>query len=120
MNMSDTNPQSIATTATGYAALGKALYNQLMGEIEPELLSDNLPNLEEQYANESQEQKQERGQRYRAAFDLYTTRLQSFQASSQELVSHMSKRAFGSLEEENRQEEAANLSTLEQDIQSSS
>ena len=62
------------TTATASASAlinGTELYDAIMAEIEPELVSDELLLLEERYANESLQQKHERLQRYQEAFDLY-------------------------------------------------
>ncbi len=51
------------------------IYNLLMYEIEPELITDMIPELDEWYGDESEEEKMERGDRYHDAFEVLFTRL---------------------------------------------
>lgn len=50
---------------------GTELYDAIMGEIEPELTSSQLPLLAAKYENESHEERKERLQRFNFAFTLY-------------------------------------------------
>jgi hypothetical protein len=50
---------------------GREIYDSIMGQIEPELVSHSLPLLHTKYKNETEEEKKARGERYRLAFIRY-------------------------------------------------
>ncbi len=47
------------------------LYDSLMAEIEPDLTTRRIPLLAEEYADETEEEAKERGERYQDAFRLF-------------------------------------------------
>jgi|TARA_Y100000031_G_scaffold137498_1_gene162498 hypothetical protein len=55
----------------------KELYNSIMVEIEPDLVTDELPKLSEKYQNESVENLKARGKRYYQAFQTFKKALAS-------------------------------------------
>jgi len=50
---------------------GAEVYNGIMGTIEPELMTDQIPLMKEKYKDETPEQKKARGQRYAKAMEEY-------------------------------------------------
>lgn len=50
---------------------GSEVYDAIMGKIEPELVSGNLPLLAEKYRDEPEKERLARMQRYKAAFTKY-------------------------------------------------
>ncbi len=56
----------------------RELYDAIMRDIEPELLTKNLTTLRERYKNETSEQKAARLKRYNAAFAQYQNRYSDF------------------------------------------
>ena len=57
---------------------GDEVYNGIMGAIEPELMTDALPTLAAKYAQETQEQRDARMERYKKAFLAYGKAYQEF------------------------------------------
>lgn len=58
--------------ATGFfLPTGKDVYDALMGLIEPELVTAELPRLEERFTSDSPDDRKARMQRYAAAFKAY-------------------------------------------------
>ncbi|MDD5103526.1 MAG: hypothetical protein PHX93_03955 [Candidatus Peribacteraceae bacterium] len=53
---------------------GREIYDSIMREIEPELLSAELPFLEERYQHDTPEQQKKRAERYIKAMDEYEKR----------------------------------------------
>jgi len=53
---------------------GAEVYNGIMGTIEPELMTDQIPLMKEKYKDETPEQKNARGQRYAKAMEEYDRR----------------------------------------------
>ena len=47
------------------------LYDQIMGQIEPDLLSDQIPLLEEKYKTETAEERKNRTDAYAKAFHIF-------------------------------------------------
>lgn len=89
------------------------VYDSLMREIEPELLSTELPNLEKRYAKESADARKERYARYDRAFQKYDEGYATYVRGIEE-ETHNYRRAFlQSAEEESREEDATGLTKLE-------
>ncbi len=59
------------------ALSGDVLYNAIMMKLEPDLLTFNLPYLDEKYHDESEEDRAARKERYAAAFTLFDLQLQN-------------------------------------------
>lgn len=56
----------------------KALFDAIMGPIEPELTTSVFPTLEEKYMNETPDQKVERLKRYKNAVNLFLEEYERF------------------------------------------
>ncbi|MEK7137382.1 MAG: hypothetical protein AAB853_03795 [Patescibacteria group bacterium] len=92
------------------------LYDILMGEIEQELTTRNLPLLRDIYENETPEEAKQRGARYREAFEEYIRLWETFLERSRVAFHTLKDAAFASLKERIGIEEAGVLSALEQEI----
>ncbi|MCK5017645.1 MAG: hypothetical protein KAS32_11325 [Candidatus Peribacteraceae bacterium] len=57
--------------SSGTIPTGKQIYDGIMKNIEPDLLSDNLSKIKEQHAGETEEEHKERMERYKVAFAKY-------------------------------------------------
>jgi hypothetical protein len=97
-------------------AIGTAFYDSLMVGIEPELVSSRMPQLKEQYNNESPEQAAARAARYDAAFDEYDRRAAVQMEAMDAGLSVMRRDALKTTEHDNRTEESDTLSDLERSI----
>ncbi|MBI3618903.1 hypothetical protein HY213_02600 [Candidatus Peregrinibacteria bacterium] len=94
-------------------ASGKELYNELMGKIEPELVTDQIPLLAEKYKNETHDQAAARAERYNKAYAAYEAAYAAYMQQLSSEVSSYRRNAFGSVEEKDRQKETAVLDDLE-------
>ena len=92
---------------------GKEIYDSIMGEIEPELLSDNLPKLKEQYPDETPEQKKVRAALYNKAFAEYDKKFSLYMAELHGQVTHYRKQAVADLETRDRTEEQSKMQAME-------
>ncbi len=63
------SPTPTQTTGAKQTELFLELYDHLMAEIEPELMSFSIPCLADYYKDETPEEKSEREERYARAFD---------------------------------------------------
>jgi len=63
--------QTTATQPAKNRALAEQIYDMIMGEIEPDLLLENIPHLAQEYADETSEEHEERMQRYATAYRVY-------------------------------------------------
>ena len=63
--------QTQTTTQDIVFPSGTEVYDGLMVDIEPELLSANIPHLDEPYVGESEEDRKKRYDRYTEAFAKY-------------------------------------------------
>jgi hypothetical protein len=95
---------------------GEELYNFLMKDIEPDLLTSQLPLLDERYKNESPEAAAARAARYEKAFAEYEKRLSAYMAELNAKVREYQRTAMQSIEHEERAEEEQKLSGLEQQM----
>lgn len=112
--------QDPATQNTGGASTadGTALYDSIMAQIEPELLTANLPNIVQLAGNDTPEQKQDRAKRYAAAFTEYDRRFQAKQLDWQQNFKSFKHEATKYMEQEMRPAEEKNLLDLEQSMAS--
>ncbi len=92
---------------------GEELYDRLMAEIEPELLTKNLPTLDEKYKGESPEDAKVRADRYDKAFAEYEKRLAEYMGSLKGKVNSYRRTAMQSAEAEDRVHDTDILKTLE-------
>lgn len=130
--MDDTQTQTQTGTATGSAgagqttvqhtvtplvlpvlpASGEEVYDRIMGGIEPDLTTANKALLETKYAGESDDEKKTRMERYTKAFEEYETQYAACMASMQQSVHNFERSARGSIEQDARTDETADLDTI--------
>ena len=79
---------------------GQEIYDRIMGTIEPELLSQELPLLTDKYADETADAKKRRLARYARAFSAYDDAYGAFAADTSQKVHAYRSQAFA-LEESN-------------------
>ncbi len=89
------------------------IYDMLMREIEPELTSEFIDTLEEKYKNETPEEAEGRGKRYKKAFDRFEEAFAKYLMELNASVQSYRKSAFRSVEEESRGEDAEKMSAIE-------
>jgi len=98
---------------------GDELYDQIMGQIEPELMTASLETLKEKYATETPEQKAEREKKYQKAFAEYERVYREYR-NGQDMDLHRYQRsARASLEESSKAEEEKKMTNLESAISDS-
>ncbi len=85
----------------------------IMAEIEPELMTDSLPNLAAKYVSETKEEERARTERYNKAFALYAEQFQAYQEEWQQQWSHYKRQAVSSIEHAAYAEESHDLERLE-------
>lgn len=87
-------------TSSGLPPLlsGDALYDVLMGSIEPELTTPQLPTLMEKYAHETLDEKQARAERYERAFAEFDRALQEYQKTCDRQIRDYKRAAIASIE----------------------
>ncbi len=95
---------------------GDEFYDALMAQIEPELVSSQLPLLEARYAGESEELKIARQQRYDAAFAEFDRRSAEEMSTLEHGVQTFKSDSLKQAEAASRQQESADISNLESSI----
>lgn len=91
---------------------GEEVYDIIMASIEPELVTKNLPLLEQQHAGETPEAKAERMKRYEAAFAKYDEEFAKFMEKLHKEVHAVKRDARASAEMKEKEAEAK----LEEDL----
>ena len=104
----------LTTSGTLQIPSGDELYNMLMAKIEPDLMTDQLPLLDQKYNGETPEQAQARAKRYEVAFAEYDKQLAAYLAALEAKVRQYQSTARKSLEHDDRSKEEQELSGLEQ------
>lgn len=92
---------------------GTDVYDALMGDIEMDLVSANLPRLREMYADETPAEHELRMQRYAEAFERYDKAFNAWIAGFQLAVAAVRKETLQRAEQKNQEEENAALATIE-------
>lgn len=92
---------------------GNEIYDAIMGSIEPELLSANLPLLSQKYGNESVDLRQSRMQRYKEAFQRYDAAYTNWITNVRQVVQAKRADAIQKAEVRVQQQDAAALANLE-------
>lgn len=92
---------------------GEAIYDSIMQEIEPELMTKVLPTLEEKYKNETPEQKTARAERYTKAFTEYEKRYQAYLLSEESKLRTFKRAAFKGVEERTGEDDRARLTQID-------
>jgi hypothetical protein len=105
--MSDDQTQTQAQVTAGaarspttppYAPDGDEIYDMLMGKIEPELLSYNIPYLREAIESDSPEERRERGERYVKAYEEYDRQFAEYQKELKNQFQSYKKNSLSALE----------------------
>lgn len=97
---------------------GQEIYDQIMAEVEPELVTATLATLGEKYKDETPEQAQARAARYEAAFAEYDKRYATYMADLSGKVHSLQRTVRAGIETDDRKEEENALTSLENSITS--
>ena len=100
------------TPAAQNRALAEQVYDMIMADIEPDLLLQNIPTLDAQYAGESPEQHESRLQRYAVSYKKFDLALAEFMADVNGNVRSTQRAALREKEEEAKAEEQNALTSL--------
>jgi len=92
---------------------GKQVYDSIMQQIDPELVSSSLPILKEKYKNETAEEKEERKKRYNAAFKKYHEMYSAYSADLDARIHRYHKESMKSIEGISIRQEERKLEELE-------
>lgn len=116
--MANTTQTQTTTTSTPLPALpavfeGDGLYDHIMAEIEPELISTVYETLDEKYKNETPEQKAERQARYDKAFTEYERRFALYTNEWNGRLRAFQTNVIRSMEEDARNDDSTIMSQLE-------
>lgn len=93
--------------------LAVQLYDMLMRDIEPDLLSYNIPKLDEYYKGESTENHDKRMKRYEAAYKAFDIVFRQFMTDVQDEVRDTKRSSLVAKENEARDQEENQLASLE-------
>lgn len=93
--------------------LATQLYDMLMRDIEPDLLSYNIPKLDEYYADETTAEHDERMKRYERAYKDFDYVLGEFMSSVQDEVRTAKRSSLKEKETRAAAEDSNQLSTIE-------
>lgn len=105
------DPQNTAVPPTLPTA--EALYDQIMGAIEPELMSAGIETLGEKYKDETPEAFAARKERYAKAFEEYDRKYQEYISSLQTQVREYRRQSFARVESNDRGGENQVMQNLE-------
>jgi len=92
---------------------GNALYDMIMGEIEQDLTSAQIPGLLEKYKDETPEQRTVRAKRYEDAFALSAQRFAEYNSYWKKKFNDHKRASIASLEAEHRTQEDVALNNLD-------
>jgi hypothetical protein len=92
------------------------LYDLLMGKIEPELTTRELPKLAAKYKGESRAEAAARRQRYRRAYEEYERRYRAYIAELHGKVDAYRRHALGEIEERHWKQEESALTKIEEEL----
>lgn len=92
---------------------GTDIYNAIMREIEPDLVTDAIATLGKKYAGESAAQKQNRLERYRSAYQKYDEVYEEWMKKFKSEVTRFKRTAFASAEARSEAEDAKAMADLE-------
>lgn len=92
---------------------GAEVYDGIMSDIEPDLVSNMIPLLDEKYAGETPEQNAIRLTRYRTAYEEYGRRFAVWEKEMSQLVTSYRKGALKIEEQDSRDAESSALLSIE-------
>ncbi len=102
--------QTQATKQNSIAA--RDVYDMLMMDIEPDLMTDALPLLDAKYANETADEKKARKERYKVAYKKFDQVFAEFMNEIESSARATEREAFRKKEAASRTEEAEMLNSL--------
>lgn len=109
-----TNPE-VTVTADANGKLDPAsVYDALMGQIDPELVTSEIPKLTEKYKDETPEQRRDRAEHYNEAYEQYESMLTEFVGGLKEHANTQRRKALVSAEAESRKVEEGELQKMEE------
>jgi hypothetical protein len=91
---------------------GREIYDSIMRQIEPELISSALPTLNMKHQYETAEEKRARGERYRKSFIKYYEAFEVYVADMRDRIHRYQHGAMKTVEEASRWEEGMALDNL--------
>ncbi|MCF7844769.1 MAG: hypothetical protein K9M03_03005 [Kiritimatiellales bacterium] len=94
------------------------LYDSLMSKIEPELVSSQVPLLEEKYKGETKDQRAKRAEKYKKAYKAFMKAFGLYMIDLNHKIGAYRKQAYASAEINNRSKEQERLTNLENTISS--
>lgn len=95
---------------------GRDIYDAIMKNIEPELLSSELPLLKQKYGDEAGDVKAKRMARYAKAFAKYDEAYETYMTHLRQQVREYRHASFKWVEEETNGKENAVMNQLEQQM----
>lgn len=95
---------------------GEEIYDRIMGQIEPELVTAVLPTLKEKYKDETQEEAKVRAVRYQKAFAEYDKQYAAYLQSQEGALRSYQMNLGRAVENVARSDEAPHLGDLESAI----
>lgn len=100
----------------GAASADNVLYDQIMGDIEPDLVSESLPTLEVLMADDTPAERMERLQRYKNAFQEFDRQLQDYERNMNLQYAERRKNVLGTLERSEAKSDQAAMASIEESI----
>ena len=92
---------------------GEEIYDQLMQDIEPDLMTATLPTLKEKYKDETPEQAKTRAERYSTAFAEYDKQYAAYIAEQENVLHSYSRQLGNQAEQFVRTDEDQSITQLE-------
>lgn len=92
---------------------GQEIFDIIMGDIEPDLVSDAAETLDQKYAGESPEQKAGRMARYQAAFAEYDVQYKEYMDAMNAEVNAYRQEALKLTEQNSQKKDETELQSLE-------
>ena len=106
-------PSSAGIPAIPAKRTGREIYDSIMREIEPELLSTELPNLDEMYKDDTPAQAKERAERYIRAMEEYEKRYAQYRQDQEAHTRAFKLGAIHCVEQKAAGDEQAKMQSLE-------
>ena len=105
--------KSVANSKPENRKMAEQIYNMLMANIEPELLLENIPTLDDTYKSESEEEHKARMKKYKAAYKKFDTKLAEFMGNVKNETRVSKRAALKKKEMSDRASEEQDLLNLE-------
>ncbi len=95
---------------------GTQVYDALMFDIEPELITENLAHLDEPYTQETPEGRVRRYDHYRESFEMYDIAFNEWISALSSSVQTYKRQALKSEEQESNTEDMYSMNALEEEF----